>query len=364
MSGGLQTNIAYIALRLSALLGILLLLERTGSYVFHLQQPYSGSLVSSHHAINDTYRKSQSKNESALPVAPSESKVIVAASLANDNITWIDKYFPDWEANIYGMQRLKSKPDCASTIANKSMHPVMNDPHANMTVARNKGNEAAAYLTYLITHYHNLPDYMVFIHAQRYQWHNEDMMYDHVPVLQNLRLSHIAKEGYTSLRCTWNPGCPVGLRPDPQNDDGIFAIRAAYTGAFADLFPGSPIPREVGHLCCAQFAVSKNKVLEKPVTHYERVRQWLWETDLPAARSGRIIEYMWHMIFGKAAVYCPRAAECFCDKFGLCNLTCTEGECLNRYKLPIWGQKMPANWPDEKQGEDGWPVDGWWKDGN
>ena len=92
----------------------------------------------------------------------------------------------------------------------------MNDAGANLTVAKNKGNEASAYLTYLITHYHNLPDYMVFIHGKRYQWHNDDPMYDHVPIIRNLRLAHVDKVGYASLRCTWEPG---KLTLEPQCSD-------------------------------------------------------------------------------------------------------------------------------------------------
>ena len=246
------------------------------------------------------------------------------------------------------------------TPANNCLFSVMNDPDANMTVTRNKGNEASAYLTYLITHYHNLPEYMVFLHARRYQWHNDDPMYDHVPLLQNLRLQHVADVGYASLRCNWNPGCKVGLRPDEAVEDGLFGIQSGYWDAFAELFPGAEVPREVGHPCCAQFAVSRERVREKPVRHYEKVRQWVWESDMHPGRSGRIMEYMWHVVFGKPAVDCPDAGVCFCQKYGKCNLTCSEASCNNTYVFPGWST-LPENWPEEGQGTDGWPVDGWWK---
>ncbi len=32
-------------------------------------------------------------------------------------------------------------------------------------------------IRYIIDNYQNLPEYMVFLHALRYQWHNEDPMY-------------------------------------------------------------------------------------------------------------------------------------------------------------------------------------------
>ena len=30
---------------------------------------------------------------------------------------------------------------------------------------------------YIIDHYNNLPDVMVFMHSERYQWHNDDPIY-------------------------------------------------------------------------------------------------------------------------------------------------------------------------------------------
>lgn len=237
-----------------------------------------------------------------------------------------------------------------------------NDPEAQTTVTKNKGNEASAYLTYIITHYHNLPEYIVFIHARRYQWHNDDPMYDHVPLLQHLSLAHVAKVGYTSLRCTWTPGCPVGLRPDIKVFDGIFGIQSEYAKTFALLFPERDLPDEIGSPCCAQFGVSRKKVRERPVRDYERVRQWIWDTDLAAGRSGRVLEYLWHILFGQEAVACPDAGECFCKTYGLCNVTCdSRQDCRNRYWPPRWDQALPEMWPKEGQGENGWPVDGWWK---
>jgi hypothetical protein len=38
--------------------------------------------------------------------------------------------------------------------------------------AYNRGREASTYLSYIINNYYNLPDYMVFVHGERYQRHN------------------------------------------------------------------------------------------------------------------------------------------------------------------------------------------------
>jgi hypothetical protein len=61
-----------------------------------------------------------------------------------------------------------------------------------------------------------------------------------------------------------------------------------------ELFPGVEVPEKVGVPCCSQFAVSREKILERPIEDYVRYRQWLLETTLPDDTSGRIMEYSWH----------------------------------------------------------------------
>ena len=54
--------------------------------------------------------------------------------------------------------------------------------------------------------------------------------------------------------------------------------------------------------CCAQFAVSKEQVLKRPVEDYIRFRDWIVHTEKNDAKSGRVMEYLWHVIFGKDSV--------------------------------------------------------------
>ena len=64
---------------------------------------------------------------------------------------------------------------------------------------------------------------------------------------------------------------------------------------------------------------------------------------------------------GKPAVHCPSAGRCFCDKYGLCNLTCAEDHCERRYQLPQFAT-IPEGWPEVGPGENGFPAKGWWQD--
>ncbi|KAL9091618.1 MAG: hypothetical protein Q9159_001356 [Coniocarpon cinnabarinum] len=201
------------------------------------------------------------------------TKSLVVASMRGDDTSWLYQYFDDWDINIF----------------------VMNDPNARLTVAKNKGRESMAYLTFLIDNYHDLPEYMVFLHSLRYQWHNEDPMYDGVPPLRNLQLSYVNKVGYSNMRCSWTIGCPSEIRPEKmitqveaafEADNERANTEAAFSYAFRQIFPGEDVPDAVGINCGAQFALSRWKVLERPREDYIRYRDWLYNTPLKDSASG------------------------------------------------------------------------------
>lgn len=205
---------------------------------------------------------------------------------------------------------------------------------------------------------------MVFIHAERYQWHNDDPMFDGVPPIQNLRLDHVRKEGYVSLRCAHFPGCMVGVHPTPNKPDDFWGMEHSFAVAFQEFFPTDPIPTQVGAPCCAQFAVSKETVQSRSPAEYERMRQWLWSTTIVGGKSGRVFEYLWHYIFRKPAVFCPTADECYCKVFGHCDLKCpaAPGRCQGRYRIPPYDSPIPLGWPKQGQGRKGYPMNGWWRE--
>ena len=101
----------------------------------------------------------------------------------------------------------------------------------------------------------------------------------------------------------------------------------------------------VGVACCAQFALTRQKIRERPLSDYQRYRNWITETGLEDNVSGRVLEYSWHVIFGRGPVHCPNAAVCYCQTFGLCDLQCTEeGKCGERWPLPP-SSTLPIGWP-------------------
>jgi hypothetical protein len=92
-----------------------------------------------------------------------KAKAIVTSVQKEDETTadWLAEFLPDWQAVVYVTDRTSDEPAASNTSLISPHHlPV------------NKGREASVYLTYIIQHYHLLPDYVVFIHGKRYQIHS------------------------------------------------------------------------------------------------------------------------------------------------------------------------------------------------
>lgn len=88
--------------------------------------------------------------------------------------------------------------------------------------------------------------------------------------------------------------------------------------AWAELFPGVAVPDVLAQPCCAQFALSRERILSIPKKDYIFYRDWLLETSLNDETSGRVFEYLWHVIFTEQTVFCPDMHACYCDGYGIC----------------------------------------------
>ncbi|KAI0425081.1 hypothetical protein F5Y09DRAFT_347055 [Xylaria sp. FL1042] len=257
---------------------------------------------------------------------------LVVASVKAEDTSWLHAHLPSWHKNIY----------------------VADDASAPLTVPQNKGREAMVYLTYIIDRYESLPPAVLFVHASRFAWHNDDPDYDALPTLRSFRLPYLREKGYVNLRCVWVIGCPAEIRPAQDEasvkvEGGVEKITAKhiYKQAFEELLPGIPVPEVVAVSCCSQFGVTSETIRARPKEDYIRYREWLLATPLDDALNGRVFEFAWHIIFGKEAVHCPSAAECYCNVFGLCDMapaSCKDDSCEGRYVLPPYST-LPKGWP-------------------
>ncbi|KAK8210096.1 hypothetical protein M8818_003583 [Zalaria obscura] len=276
-----------------------------------------------------------------------------------------------------------------------------------LQVPANRGHEAMAYLTFLIDNYDNIPESgAVFVHGSRWAWHNDHKDYDNAALLTALNMSTaLAPFGYHNLRCDWSVSTCSTKEAQPQGSMETYfqavtepwnaraVSDTALPRALAILFGGDEYSMAksderllmsrtdaVRSQCCAQFVVSRDRVLQHTREEYVALRQWLLDgrDDIVAAEhlqkskaapsddrvSGRILSYVWHILFMPRSVSdvqsgtadgvnlerlnymaCPSADECYCRLYGRCNLEgcTTPGRCHGQYEVPP-DFKLPKDW--------------------
>ncbi|MCJ1272461.1 hypothetical protein MMC21_000247 [Puttea exsequens] len=225
------------------------------------------------------------------------SRVVVIPRLKHDNISWIAEEISDVDVVTY----------------------VADDDTASLHPPRNKGHEVMIYLSYIIANYHDLPDVVIFMHSHRWTHHNNALLgHDAVQMIRRLSNDHVAREGYFNMRCQWHPGCPEWLHPGNTKETLDKQEEMVLSRCWEELFPSEPLPRALGQPCCAQFALSKERIRSIPRSRFIFYRDWILRTPLSDYVSGRIWEYSWQYIFTGQSVVCPAEHICYCDGFGLC----------------------------------------------
>ncbi|GME47176.1 hypothetical protein GTA08_BOTSDO13572 [Neofusicoccum parvum] len=240
------------------------------------------------------------------------SRVLVVPRTTDEDVSWIEEVqqeLPDLQTAIY----------------------VMDDPWAEFRVPKNKGRESMAYLTYLIDHYDDLPDVVLFFHAHKVGWHNLLILgQDSSEMLKRVRSERIWRTGYMPFRCDAKPGCPDWLhldRPEVDFDEHLRMEEKYYTpDIWRELHPPGlggmgemhRVPGVLSAPCCAQFGVSRDRIRANPKEMYEHYRNWLLKTDLDDQYAGRIMEYTWHYMFTRQYQFCPSPHTCYCDGYGIC----------------------------------------------
>ena len=212
---------------------------------------------------------------------------IVMAKTRPENVNWLLELYKDmpFRPYVYSSDRFV-EPGC---IAPRSR----------------RGRETATYLSYLIDNYDSLPEYSIFVHAKHEQWHN-DVGSRTADVLKSLRFQHITATGFVNLRCSSFPGCPVSVNPldpteyDIRNKD----TRAFFAEIYMELFdvPRGNVPRHIGNVCCAQFAVTRARILQRPRSDYERMLRWVDHTHEGDFAVGWVFEKLWDIVFGMDAI--------------------------------------------------------------
>jgi hypothetical protein len=240
------------------------------------------------------------------PGHPTESNhtlTIVTGHLPNEDISWLSTNLPP-----------ETYPHISLWI-----HPITN--HSSVP---NKGHESIIYLSYILQHYNNLPDVVLFIHPHRKAWHNNILHdTDSLTTISRLQLPYVMRQGYFNTRCHLDPGCTSWLkidRPWYARDYKRKPEEPYLTSSvFHDLHgTDTPVPEFMSQPCCAQLAVSGARIRERSKEFYQHYYGWIVNTTLDDSTSGRLMEYSWQYIFTGLWEWCPSMQDCYCGGYGVC----------------------------------------------
>lgn len=232
----------------------------------------------------------------AKPPGSNYTRGLTVGHLKSEDVSWIAAEHLDVQEFLY----------------------VVDDSEALLRPPQNKGHEAMVYLTYIIDFYDSLPDVSLFMHAHQYSIHNSKIFHhDATAMIRHLSNERVMREGYVNMRCELDPGCPNKL-----DDYGLFEGGKEWKEKIVEFYqtfhPGSPAPTEMSAPCCAQFALSKERILATPRGQYLFYRDFLMQLDMDDHSSGRVWEYLWHLVFTGETVLCLDSHVCHCDTYGVC----------------------------------------------
>lgn len=168
------------------------------------------------------------------------------------------------------------------------------NPLSKYNVEKNKGNEASAYLKYIIEHYDDLSEYTIFLHCHDFSWHHEGSIIDIINNNTNIHHTYTNLNNYT-----------LGNMEDldkSNNDIGLYfrtCIRPA-VGSYI-LYPNFT----KGVLGCSQFIVHKNNILNHSKLFYQKIYDWLMETHIENYWNGRFLEWTWDLFWNKCLQNIP-----------------------------------------------------------
>ncbi|TKA25217.1 hypothetical protein B0A50_05915 [Salinomyces thailandicus] len=283
--------------------------------------------------------------------------LVVAHVEDNGNLKWLDDLQGKYHFCVYRMDRESD------------------GKRHELQVPANKGHEAMAYLTFIIDNYPNIPaSGAVFVHGSRFSWHNDEPTYDNLPLLRMLDVgSALEGPGYHNLRCDWSTStCAKDYGPAQTSmetqlnaaaqpwdlrakSDSLMAesIVTLFGGFVADEQARLKRGEKIMSQCCGQFVVSRDRIWQHSLKEYTALRQWLLDGRAPEDDkvSGRIVSYLWHILFLRKEVMnekanamdigrlnqlaCPSAQDCYCKLYGRCDLqNCDVDRCHGQYSVP------------------------------
>lgn len=168
----------------------------------------------------------------------------------------------------------------------------------------NKANEATSYLHYIISNYENLPNNIVFIHDEDESWHHKGKISENI--YEWIKSYEDNGKKYYEFNNVLFHKNGTNMPKNLYDENPVFKkywdqCLRKNIGDYSNAIP------EEGK-CCAQFIVSRNKILQKPKEFYVNMYNWFIENthgegngdkeNLNSSfNTGRYAEWTWRFIF-------------------------------------------------------------------
>ncbi|KAF2833634.1 hypothetical protein CC86DRAFT_12572 [Ophiobolus disseminans] len=230
----------------------------------------------------------------------SAERTIIKVKLENEDASWISKLEPTWPSEIISIKPMYS-----------NAHPKAHRP--------DKGRVANAYLAWIIENYNNLPETLVFLPPSDAFGEETLNLREAIPELQ---IPYIQSSGFANLHCPTSKSQTTcnGRSLNPHKPSYEFrTLEAKIPEVWKECFGDQAgVPGRIASVLGSEFVVSKEHVMRRSVDDYLKLWGWLNKTIMDDDSSGLVFEYIWHIVFGKDAIFCPEERRCECDLYGNC----------------------------------------------
>lgn len=229
----------------------------------------------------------------------------LVVSTFKEDLVWLNSL--DWNGNItvYIHDRSKARSHDSkdsfsddvelaeySELEVRSRNELRRNPVVFETIP-NKGDEASAYLSYIVTKYFKLPDVVFFVQGHRCAAHAK---FDMVRALPSMRACFPLEKGYLDLntydgrKSSEGPHCKPSeqIIKHPMMGYQIKDFKGIWTKLFSEEYGKLP-----DVLCWdgyAQFGVKKELILRHPVSFYKRLFKGV-------VNGTTTMEFFWKMLF-------------------------------------------------------------------
>lgn len=218
----------------------------------------------------------------------SETDLVIVSSHYNENLDWLHASpYPVIISSNHPTFKLAYGPPDSKVFFDEELR-----------APANIGREASAYLRFIVKYYDALPKHIAFIHGHETAWHQR------YPGTLLDAISEAKYREFPFISINNMHSAPDLLRVSNKYWSVVHAVWPHHFLKYV----GTNIPLSICRLdCCAQFIVSREKILKYPKHVWEH---WLKITQVPGHVNSEtfelmpwLFEYTWHIIFGEPIEY-------------------------------------------------------------